>query len=298
MLLLPLASLALLQIELQTFMNTLLNGVAKQTVLIVHSNDTSHLVDIILSASSKLHHNYRVVNFEVDSVNSFRVYHETEINPNHYLMINLMVLKYAKQRRAWLNVYMGVSAKTKMIWMFLDHSNLPQIENRLGRMHNQTNWLNSVILYRDQLLGTLHVLRRLVFKKTFEYLDTIDNRFAVPGTLFNALFIGSYSTMDGRPFYVFSEPDVPKVALVRNANNQLGEQKFVIGSDVSLAILIGRFMNASICFTTSFDHSPGAVLIQKHNREQFKQFIGPLVDVKDENMDEVLPWHYNKIDDW
>lgn len=293
--LLPLASLVLLQTEVNFFLDRLLNGVERQTILVIHTNDTSDLANSILRSSTMLQHNYRVENFEFPENSAYNWKHALSIAPEHMLII-LIGNDDIVQINNWVHVYAGISPKTKRIFVFRKTVKSSQMEERVRQLADALHWYDSLMVQMNEKSTSISVYRWDISKNQAMMVDPRDAQFAARGQLFKAMFVKQHSDLKGRPFCVFGEADVPKVAFAKSKKDQLGVQRYVVGSEVSVAIMLGRYLNVSVHWLTGY-YNPATYnrIASEQQKKAFKEFLEPslVVDIK---RDEVLPWKFNGVD--
>lgn len=250
----PLTAVLLMQIELQSFVETLLNGTPRQIIQVAHSNDT---IDLGVIESD-------------------------------YLVIIFMTENYVNQIGNLYTVFEHHS-KAKMMWIFNFIMENQDIEYVFDSFHNFLHWYKLVLVHPSRS-GDMLIKKRSIFAKTVEVMTHRDKRFSAPGALFEEVFKDTFNNnFDGRPFYVYGEPNLPKVALV---GNNPSSKKYVTGSDVSLAIMMGRYLNASVEWITGWAHRNKWKQLPIEQRKLFSDFINPTIKWN-KNVHDLLSWHLN-----
>lgn len=288
--LLPFTGLLVLQVELQIFTNNLLNGVAQRSVAIFHTNDTSDLVNSVLTSAAMVQHTFKVINVQADSINYLEPTIFTTDSLVFFILGHDFEFGYRYQLLSALFSAMVITPNLKMFWMFLDRFSQTESATFLNEMHEFFHWHDSVVVQLTPL-EPICVMRLEPFDKNVVFIDYKNNQFTVPGVMYKALFVESYTNFNGRPFQVFGELEVPKVAFERKSSDT---QKFVVGSDVSMAIMIGRYLNASVYWHSYVKRDVSEILSNKEYAA-FVQFVEPTYNLGDSVVDK-LPWQYGSFE--
>lgn len=279
--LLPLIGILSLQMELQSFVDVLLNGVPKQTVRIVHSNETADWVQLIVSAMCFQQHVIEVDNFEAEHA-------ETVIeNLKFKYKFIMIVLLSESMVDLWINVYNSLNPKAKIIWLFNSKLNEAVINAYVIQLQHNLNWHNFVLV--DLQKDLLQINHKNILQNYVQVTSHRDKRFQVPGKLLDYLFNNTFTYFDDHLLYVYGEPNAPNVALMVSHTSA---EKYVAGSDISLAVMIGRYLNASVRWIAGWEHRAKFSQLPKEQRIPFAKYIYEEIRQK-ANITEIMPWQLN-----
>lgn len=289
------AATLLLQTEMHNFFATLLNDNEKRTLVVMYIEETKVVTDSIVLAAATHGTKVELINLELDPLPTKRRPHEIKrefiFSPDVVLLV-MLGTRQQQMVTPWLREWHQISPSTKIMW-FLPYARTDELSLTLPALHTIKFWYNLVLINANARTGQLMAYRLAIFTKTPTIVNPRDGAFAAPGAMFDALFIKEYSNFGGLPLNIFSEPDVPTVVFANTKRQRKGSQRWVLGSDVSLAILIGRYLNASVRFYTGFDYPDNYKVKTKEQGQQFKQYMEPTFEVSEQTMKDTLPWIYH-----
>lgn len=288
--LLPFTSFLLLQIEIHNFFATLLNGVYNQSVLLVYNNDTQDMVHLVLSSPCFQKHLVEIENFDIEPEKIYWKKYGAE-NAHKYTFLTIFLLS-AKDEYDWVNwiqIYAERNPKMKVIWVFNTNMKRSFITGVVTSLAETLRWYHLVMVHFSYPDRLIEIYRKRILHKSVEIISYRFRQYKKPGVLFKRLFNNSFTHFDGLPIYIYAEPDMPKVTLL---GNQPTGQQMVTGSYISLAIMIGRYVNATVNWITGWKQRVSYPSLPKEQKIPFHNFIFKEIHPKNK-IHEILPWQLN-----
>lgn len=228
---------------MQNFTNLLFDGFELRTLVVIHTEDTKYLTDSIASTAAKHRQKLLVINLESYEFPINDIFRPFDAD---IVLLLMMGIRHAALFGKWLKNYNYLFSETRMMWLFKDCETY-DILGYLEMMRDARSLYNLVILNFNESTEQLLAYRISTFDDNEITINPRDARFRrKKGALFDGLFLRGVYDFQQRPLHVYAEPDVPTVVL-------FDFKKWVVGSDVSVAVLIGRYLNASVRFTSFFE---------------------------------------------
>lgn len=245
--LLAIATLVL-HYELQNFIKVLFNSNDSRTLVIMHTKETKNLTDSIAIIAAEQRLKLMLVNMDTQR-GIYRMERDRPFSRDVILLI-MMGSRHQSLVKKWLANYSTLYAETRMVW-WLPNEFFPQMSQSLFGMHFAKTWYNLVFIHFETRLQQLLIFQLEMFQTQGVSINPRDVQFNLMGALYDRLFVKSVNNFHQRELNILSDTDVPscvyaKFEKTRNTN-------MVVGSDVSVAVLIGRYLNASIRFTSEFN---------------------------------------------
>lgn len=269
------------QAEIQSFIEVLFNGAPKQTIRIMYSNESSDWLNSIVTTPCFQQHIIQTENFDVLTPTYEEMYYL-----DTYFMLVLMTVNFQSEYESWYDRALNYRENT--IWLMDTNINRSLLNYYLTEFPVKGYYYHFIIVDMNDQDGTIQINRYNILEfndnPTSEIFSHRESRFNQPGALFDYLFKNRFAHFGGHQFIVYGEPDVPKVALVATKPKA---QKYVVGSDVSMAIMIGRYLNASIRWITGWENKKKYAKLPIKQRKEFFKLIKPTIELN-ENYKEKL----------
>lgn len=277
------AATLLLQVEMQNFVKVLFDGFESKILVVMHTEETKYLTDSISQ-----HQQVQLINLDIQP---YRI--QIKGRQPFARDIVLLVMMGSRQEKMfpkWILEFRLIYTETRMIWLVQQQMALVPASRALIGFREAYSWYNLVLLNFRVESAKLIAFCMGMFDTQVNVINHREPRFQVKKSLFDYLFIKSVTNFNQRPLNIFAEADVPKVFFAEPRNGSKNQRRMVAGSDVSVAVLIGRFLNASVQMTTGFDAANVYANMTKEQGRQFAMYMEPTFVVGEETMKEALPW--------
>lgn len=272
---------------MQYFIKVLFNNSDNRTLVVMYTDETENLVGPITMTAAEIPQKILTINLDTQ-LEIYRMDGVRNFNRDVILLImtgSRMELLFNKLLEDFTLLY----TETRIVWL-LPNEPMPYINDYLIGLHKFKSWYNLVYLHFDDASQQLLVHHLQMFGTQSTAENPRDSRFLSEGVLFNTLFVQSVNNLNQSLFYIQIEPDVPSCVFANFKSSNDNNQKWVVGSEVSIAILIGRYLNASVSFTTEFNPDTRQKNITKEQLQQFALHMKPNFRADDAMMKEALPW--------